>query len=202
MRAHSHNRNASVNKCLRVERPEVVNQNDTWHAGKYIEKQINKIARGPMFQHGHTWHQITDKVLSVRTHVQYAKRNCNQNVETLRSMMDNITDHFQNKHENYSVQGRCKTDPNYAPSKLVLRCPVAIDLLRKAIQQTDVYKFPQNFVLAMYSHNVESFNKVLNSFLNKRIQFGSSTYKMRTNLAVLHWNENVIRQFTNVWKLV
>ena len=114
--------------------------------------------------------------------------------------MDNITDHYQNKHENCSVQGRCKTGPNYEPSNLVLRSPVAIDLLRKAIQQTDVYKFPQNFVLAMDTHNVESFNNVLNIFLDKRIHFGSSTYKMRTNVAVLQWNEN--RQFTNVWKLV
>ena len=48
--SHAHDRNASVNKYLRVERPEVVNQNDTWHAGKSIEKQINKIARGPKVQ--------------------------------------------------------------------------------------------------------------------------------------------------------
>ena len=113
--------------------------------------------------------------------------------------MDNITEHFQNKHENCSVQSRCKTDPDYEPSKLVLRNPVAIDLLRKAIQQTDVYKFPQNFVLAMDTYYVESFNYVLNIFLDKRIHFGSSTYKLRTNLAVFHWNENVDRQFTNVW---
>ena len=68
--------------------------------------------------------------------------------------MDNITEHYQNKHENCSVQSRCKTDPNYEPSKLVLRSPVVIDLLRKAIQQTDVYKFSQNFVLALSSRAI------------------------------------------------
>ena len=61
VRAHAHDRNASVNKYLRVERPEVVTQNDTWHAGKSIEKKINKIARGPKFQHGRTWHEKITK---------------------------------------------------------------------------------------------------------------------------------------------
>ena len=72
--AHAHDRNASVNKYLRVERHEVVNQNDTWHAEISIEKQINTIVRGAKFWR--TCHaQITDKVLSVKTHVQYAIRN-------------------------------------------------------------------------------------------------------------------------------
>ena len=44
VRAHAHDRNASVNKYLRVERPEVVNQNDAWHAGKSIEKNKQNCA--------------------------------------------------------------------------------------------------------------------------------------------------------------
>ena len=73
--AHAHDRNGSVNKFIRDDRVEVINQNDTWHAGKSVEMAINKIARGPKKSHGKTWHEeITDKVLSVRTHVQYAIR--------------------------------------------------------------------------------------------------------------------------------
>ena len=92
VRAHAHDRNNSVNKYLREEQPEIMNQNDTRHAGKSIEKQMNKIVRGAKGKHGQTWHSvITDKVLSVRTHVQYAIRNCNGNADTLRAMMDNVT---------------------------------------------------------------------------------------------------------------
>ena len=109
---------------------------------------MNKIARGAKGKHGQTWHsEITDKVLSVRTHVQYAIRNCNGNADTLRAMMDNVTEHYQNKHDNCRAESRCKTDQNYEPSKQMLRSPVAIEMMKKTIQQTDVYRFPQNFVL-------------------------------------------------------
>ena len=71
-------------------------------------------------------------------------------------------------------------------------------MMKKTIQQTDVYRFPQNFVLAMDIFYVESFNNVLNIFLDKRINFSSVTYKMRTNLTILHWNEIVDHAFTRV----
>ena len=146
VRAHAHDRNSSVNKYLREEHPEIMNQNDTWHAGKSIEKQMNKIARGAKGKHGQTWHsEITDKVLSVRTHVQYAIRNCNGNADTLRAMMDNVTEHYQNKHDNCRAESRCKTDQNYEPSKQMLRSPSAIEMMKKTIQQTDVYRFPLEF---------------------------------------------------------
>ena len=199
--AHAHDRNSSVNKFIRDERIEVINQNDTWHAGKSVEKAINKIARGPKKLHGKTWHEeITDQVLSVRTHVQYAIRRCGGSGEKLRSMMDNVTEHYQNKHEHCSEESRCRTEPNYEPSKHKLYSQVAIDLLQQAIRDTVVYKHPEDFVLAMDTYYVEGFNNVLNIFHDKRIYFSDrNSYKMRTDLAICHWNDNVNRPYTSVW---
>ncbi len=41
---------------------------------------------------------------------------------------------------------------------------------------------------------------MLNIYHDKRIAFGNEHYKMHTNLAILHWNENADREFTSVWK--
>lgn len=198
---HAHDRNASVNKYIREERPDTLNQNDTWHAAKSVERVINIVGKGSKRQHRQTWHEeISDKVHSVRVHVQYSIRNCHNDPRILREKLDNVVEHYKNIHENCSDESRCRQDPNYEPSKLLIRDPRAEDLLKTAIRKTVVYKSPEDFVYAMDTFYVESFNNVLNIFLDKRIHFGDESYKMRTSLAICHWNENVDRQATSVYQ--
>ena len=65
---HAHDRNLSVKKYIRENRPFTVNQSDTWHAGKSVEKEISKITKGPQYKHGITWHQqLSDKSSAIRT---------------------------------------------------------------------------------------------------------------------------------------
>ena len=52
VRLHGHDRNASVNKYLMKEQPEVKNGNDTWHATKGIVKAFKGITTGPKKNHG------------------------------------------------------------------------------------------------------------------------------------------------------
>jgi hypothetical protein len=47
---------------------------------------------------------------------------------------------------------------------------------------------------------VESFNNTLNMFHDKRIFFGDDSYRMRTGLAICHWNEDVDRRSTGVYQ--
>ena len=169
---HAHDRNMSVNKFIREQRPDTVNQNDTWHAAKYVQKDIAKVAKGPKYAHGKTWHtKISDKVNSIRTHVQYSMRNCNGDAEHLRASLDNIVPHYKNDHRNCSESSRCKTDGNYEPSKqnLIIQSQRAEQLLRDAIRKTVVYKNAEDFTHAMDTFYVESFNNVLNVYLDKRI---------------------------------
>ena len=85
------------------------------------------------------------------------------------------------------------------PSKVVIQSKTAEKLLTSAIMQTIVYKNAEDYVHCMDTY-VESFNNVLNVYHDKRIAFGNEHYKMRTNLAILHWNKNADQEFTSVWK--
>ena len=94
---------------------------------------------------------------------------------------------------------RCRTDSRYVPSKVIIESQAAADILMKTIKATQVHKDAQDFCMALDTFYVESFNNVLNVFHDKRIAFSNDHYKVRTNLAILHWNENVNRDFTSVW---
>jgi len=200
IKSHAHDRNLSVNSFVKKERNGTCNQNDTWHAAKSVEKEISAVSKGPKSKHGITWHEeLSDKVQSVRTHVQYSIRNCDNDSTMLISKLDNIVLHYKNQHDKCSPESRCKTDGNYEPSKRIVASPVAEKLLAEAIRRTVVYRSPSDFIYALDTYYVEGFNNVLNVFQDKRINFSDTVYRLRTDLAICHWNENVDRPFTSVW---
>ena len=90
-------------------------------------------------------------------------------------------------------------DPNYEPSRIVITNPKAEKSLENVIESSVIFKCPEDFVLARDSYYVESFNNVMNIFQDKRINFSDQQYRMRSQLAVLHWNENVDREYTSIW---
>lgn len=196
---HGHDRNASINKYLRTERPTVENANDTWHAAKGVAKQLKCISHGPMKQHGITWHtQLKDKAASIKTHVYYAMKTCHGSADILRKNIDNIVEQYKNNHQNCQPESRCRTDPNYIPSKEILKDSAAIIILIKAIHELQVYKTPQDFVHCIDTHYVESYNNACLIYHDKRICFGKREYKRRSDMAILDWNENVDRDFSSV----
>lgn len=73
-------------------------------------------------------------------------------------------------------------------------------MLDSVIRRSTIYNAPEDYVLAKDTFYVESFNNVINIFQDKRISFSDEQYKFRSNLAVLHWNENVDRKYTSIWK--
>lgn len=207
VRRHGHDRNASVNKFVREQRKSTVNQNDTWHVSVSVEKELKKISSGAKCREGKTWSvQLADKVQPVKTHIQFAMRSCNGDASKLRSNIENIVDHYQNKHSNCDMNSRCRKDSNYIPSRVILTDSNAVNLLSNALRSTDVYRHPECYVHHMDTFFVESFNNVLNIFQDKRIgTFGDLHYKLRSNLAICHWNENVKRKTNsfqyrkNIW---
>ena len=108
--------------------------------------------------------------------------------------------HFSNIHNKCNVASRCKTDPNYEPSKSVIKCDTAKKLFLGVLHSSTIYKNYHNFSGAKETHYVESFNNVMNIFQDKRISFTDEEYKTRAHLATIHWNENVDRHFISVWK--
>lgn len=200
IKVHTHDRNMSINKFVRENQPATKNQNDVWHSVKTVKINMKAISQGPAYKKGSTWSdELDDKVEPVATHMTWAINNCEKNANTLRSMLENTVEHYKNNHSSCHPTSRCKKDPNYEPSCKVITDPKTEHMLLQCIKKSTVYKDPENYVLGKNTYHVESFNNVMNIFQDKRISFGDDQYKMRSDLAVCHWNENVDREFTSVW---
>lgn len=114
--------------------------------------------------------------------------------------MLNIVQHYKNNHGSCHSTSRCRKDPNYESSRKVLTNPQAEKLLLGVIKNSVIFKNPQDYRLCRDTYYVESFNNVVNVYQDKRISFSDEQYNARANLAVCHWNENVDREYTSVWK--
>ncbi|CAC5357022.1 unnamed protein product [Mytilus coruscus] len=166
-----------------------VASNDLWHAVKAVKKAVTKISKGTKRSEGIWWsEQLGDKVEPIATHINWAVRNCEQNSQKLKESLDNIVEHYCNNHVNCHHSSRCKVDSNYEPSRIVITNGKVRKMLESAIKSSTIYKYPQDYILAKDIFYVESFNNVVNIFQDKRICFGDDQYKLRSNLAVCHWN--------------
>ena len=201
VRVHTHDMNTSVNAWIRNEEPDVTNQNERWHGIKGLKAQVKKVTSGAKKNIGKTWHpELEDKLEPLSTHAYYAIDHCNGNPSALRMSLLNAVEHYKNNHSNCFSTSRCKTDPNYEPSRIVITSQKAEALLVHAIQKSMLYRFAQNFVLGRETAHVESFNNTMNMFHDKRSFYGKEEYALRSHIAVMHWNENVGRAHTSVWE--
>ena len=91
--------------------------------------------RGLKSKMGIDWHpQLHDKAKGIKTHTHWSMKNCGGDPEKLINSLDNIVLHYQNNHTQCDITSRCKTEPNYVPSRTILTDPDAIHILKKAIQ--------------------------------------------------------------------
>ena len=198
---HTHDRNMSINKYIREQQKPTTGQNDTWHSEKSLKKAVAQIGVGPKYKRGKTWHpQLEDKSEPVATHAHWSMHHCGGDPEVLRKSLLNIIDHYKDIHTNCHSISRCRTDPNYEPSRQVITDPAAEALLRTAITKSVLYSHAEDYVLAKDTFLVESFNNTMNIFHDKRIAFGDDQYLNRSQLATCHWNENVDREHTSIWQ--
>ena len=194
----AHDCSASINSFVRKQPEPTRNQNETWHGVKNLKKELIKVSQGPKYKEGKTWHrQLCDKVAPVSTHFQYSMRNCGGDAQNLRDRIDTIIPHYQGDHEKCDPNSRCQTDCNYEPGHILVTDSKAADLLKSAIARSIIYRNPLDFALARDTYYVESFNNAILTFMDKRIVFSTEEYLVRSQLAVLHWNENVDREFTS-----
>ena len=170
-----------------------VSTNDTWHASKNVAKEIRAVCTGARYLEGKTWHpQLSDKAASIKTHTFWAMKNCDENPETLRASISNITDHYKDNHSKCHPTSRCKLDDAYEPSKVIITDPIAERLLRHALEKTIVYKSAQDYVHCMDTYFVESFNNTMLQYHDKRVgSLGDTLYKFKTQLSVLDWNDHI-----------
>lgn len=155
--------------------------------------------RGMRRLEGVDWHpELTDKGAGVKTHTYWAMKNCEGCPQRFKGYLDNIVPHYQNVHNNCSQESRCHTDPQYVPSRLIIRSQQAANILQNAIESLYMYKHPEKYILCASTHYVESFNNVAHMYLDKRVHFKSEFYDLKIGLCVLDWNEHVDRPHTSV----
>ena len=103
----------------------------------------------------------------VKKRFHWAMRNCNNDANQLRALLDNIPEHYKGNHGNCDAASPCR-DAHFQLEYIRIVDPVAETLLKKAIRGTLVYKYPQNYTHALDTYYVESYNNVLNIFQDKR----------------------------------
>ncbi|XP_070190600.1 uncharacterized protein [Littorina saxatilis] len=194
IRVHCHDRNATVNKWVRDNRPDTTSTNDTWHAAKNVAKEVRTVCTGPRYQEGKTWHpELSDKAASIKTHMYWSMKNCEDDPTKLQAMIINIIQHYKGNHHDCHTTSRCKTDPQYEPSKLPITDPKAELLLRQALERTVIFKNPLDYIHCMDTYFVESFNNTMLQYHDKRTDGSLSleSYTLRTHMSILDWNENI-----------
>lgn len=75
--------------------------------------------------------------------------------------------------------------------------------MRNHIKGLKIYNNAEEYCNCKDTHYVESFNNALLQYQDKRIgTFSYATYRMRTELAILDWNEHIDRPYTSVKNVV
>ena len=118
---HTHDDNAVVSKLVQL-RGDTTDNKDTWHLTKNIARELRKITCGPRRLEGKQWHpELSDKAASIKTHLYWSMKNCKGDPDKLRSSIENIAAHYQDKHDGCPETSRCKTDPHYERSKFIIQ---------------------------------------------------------------------------------
>ena len=117
-------------------------------------------------------------------------KNVQVNSYNIRQTLDKISN-YQNHHGMCHLTSGCK-QPGYIPSNSN-GCITSSN----AIKQLFIYKHPEKYVTCRDTLHVESCNNIF-IYVDKRILFKGPTYKLRTGLDVLDWNEHVDRPVTSV----
>ncbi len=197
--SHAHDNNASVTAYVRDERKPTRNSKDTWHATKGIARDFKKISSGPQMKAHITWHpELSDKAGSFKTHCFWSMKNARGDAKQLQESLLNFVSHHKGEHSQCHHQSRCKTEAAYMPSKCKITDPKAEKLLTDFIKGMSIYKEAHMYAYCNDTHYVESYNNALLQYHDKRICFGKENYLLRTNLAILDWNEHVDRPHTSV----
>uniref|UniRef100_A0A090X9T5 Uncharacterized protein n=1 Tax=Ixodes ricinus TaxID=34613 RepID=A0A090X9T5_IXORI len=123
---------------------------------------------------------------------------CEGDASKLRNTLLNCVNHFCGKHEKCSVESPCK-EHGHVPTTLLIKDPVALELLSTFLRTTTVFKNAEDYVKSKDTFYIESFNNSMLIYLDKRVHYQDKSYNLRQSLALLDWNEHVGRGHTSIY---
>ncbi|KAI8487157.1 hypothetical protein Bbelb_349550 [Branchiostoma belcheri] len=83
----------------------------------------------------------------LKTHFYWSMKRCAGSIQVLRDSLLNVVEHYQNRHDKCHQESRCRSDPRYRPSRVIITDSVAVEMLRKFITQQDIYRHAEDYVL-------------------------------------------------------
>ena len=137
------------------EHPGTVNQYDTWSYWF-----ISRVIWSEVSSRKALYMEWEDNAESVKTHVHWRMRNCEGDVDKLPASLVNVVKHYRNQHEVCHPSSRCRLDPNYEPSKVIITSPVTERQLKGAIVESCIYRDTESYCLARDTFFVECFINV------------------------------------------
>ena len=140
---------------------------------------------------------------SIKTHLYWAMRNCGENADTLKNLIDNIPSHYQVFHAFWDFIHTQITHLTSSSSCHMSRYTYPVQLLSKTLRETYIYRYAKQFcgasilhvtmtIISLFhisakTHTVESFYHMILTYVLKPIHFSTKTFQMKMNLAVLDW---------------
>ncbi len=110
-----------------------------------------------------------------------------------------ICRHYSGDHSECAKERPCRQGGNYESSKLPLD-RLGAKMLESAIKNSVLFKKAPFFTNGLNTSELEGFFNILNMYRDKRIFFGSDTYRMRVLLSICYYNENKGRDVTSTWE--
>ncbi|XP_064468755.1 uncharacterized protein LOC135383046 isoform X1 [Ornithodoros turicata] len=181
-------RHPSVRKHMRENEPTIVHGFDIWHVVKGMKKKLEAAANSRACAALKPW------VQHICNHLYWCSGNSEGNTEFLLSMWRSLTRHVINIHDSHDgPYNRClhgdlgDRRPWLQPGTVVYikLCKIVLDKrLLKDIEQLSTVG---------QTSGLESFHSLLLKFAPKSTAYTPKVMRARTQIAILHFNENADR---------
>ena len=188
-------RNRSLAKWVRTERPLLKHKFDPWHFAKNIKTKLRPLSQRKGCSLLKEW------IKPLANHLFWCADNSEDDPEKLRQMWQSVLFHIRNKHTFKTVHPKypnCSHDP-YSKSKArrtkwLEKDSPAYLALEKVVNDTRNLKDMEHLTKPYHTGSLEVFHSLINSYASKRQEFELNVMDARVKLAVLDHNNNVGRK--------
>lgn len=187
-------RSTSVKKIMREEYEEIDHQFDIWHTAKNIQSKLIAKSKKRGCAALKPW------IRSVRNHLWYSTAKAGGNVKTLKSTWNSILHHIIDEHTwteggtEHSCHHPPLTDEDREKKMWLCKDSEAYQELSRIVLNTTLQKDLENMVRFKHTGALEVFHSSLLKYAPKRQCFSYQSMKQRTNLAIMHHNENLTQK--------
>ncbi|XP_041945792.1 uncharacterized protein LOC121707358 [Alosa sapidissima] len=179
---------------MREEYEEVDHQFDIWHTAKNIQSKLISKSKKRGCAALKPW------MRSVRNHLWYSAAKAKGNVETLKSTWNSILHHIIDEHTwtEGGTERSCHhpplTDEDREKKMWLCKDSEAYQELARIVLNTTLQKDLEHMGRFKHTGALEVFHSSLLKYAPKRQCFSYQSMKQRTNLAIMHHNENLTQK--------